>query len=269
MSEEKNDKDKQNEEMMKKVRLLPDFVYEALLMNEGVDANSEIIEKYELDDKQKDRMLDLNLKIIFKELTIENLSKSIEQELKTDKETSSQIALDLLTKKFYLARSYFPGIDDMILKLGGRIPKEKPRKLAQQLLKRENEMEVMKEKEKTEEKQRLADTIISKPIEDLLKEFPIVGNQQIGNQESIILKSKDIPMKPLIKYWMEDYRIKMGQYRHSNIQRVQYVYHDKNTKNMNEEERRQLNLILKSVDEKIPLSYSTRMKKIDFSKMEE
>ena len=266
MEEKKNKNDKQKEDFMKKLRLLPDFVYESLLMNEGTDANSEIFEKYELDDKQKDRMLDLNLKIIFKELTIENLPKSIEQELKTDKETSSHITLDLLMKKFYLARSYFPGIDDMILKLGGRIPKEKPRKLAQQLLKRESEMEVMKEKEKAEEKQKLADTIISKPIEDLLKEFPIVGNQQIGNQESIILKSKDIPMKPLIKYWMEDFRIKMGQYRHSNIQRVQYVYHDKNTKNMNEEERRQLNLILKSVDEKIPLPYSTRMEKIDFSK---
>ena len=268
MSEEKSDKDKQNDEMMKKVRLLPDFVCEALLMNEGVYVNLEIIEKYEMNDEQRRSMLDLSLKVIFKELTIENLPKSIEKELKTDKETASHIALDLLIKKFYLARSYFPGIDDMILKLGGRIPKEKPRKLAQQLLKRENEMEVMKEKEKVEEKQRLADTIISKPIVDILKEFPIVGKQQIGNQESIILKSKDVPIKPLIKYWMEDYREKMGQYRHSNIQRVQYVYHDKNTKNMNEEERRQLNLILKSVDEKIPLPYSTRMEKIDFSKMD-
>ena len=268
MSEEKSDKDKQNDEMMKKVRLLPDFVYEALLMNEGINANSEIIEKYEMNDKQKDKMLDLNLKIIFKELTIENLSKSIERELKTDKETASQITLDLFIKKFYLAKDYFPGIDDMILKLGGEIPKERPKKLAEQLLKREKEMEAMKEKEEAEEKQRLADTIISKPIEDLLKEFSKVGNQQIGNQESIILKSKDVPIKPLIKYWMEDYREKMGQYRHSNIQRVQYVYHDKNTKNMNEEERRQLNLILKSVDEKIPLPYSTRMEKIDFSKMD-
>ena len=269
MSEEKSDKDKQNDEMMKKIRLLPDFVYESLLMNEGIDANSEIIEKYKLSDGQKDCMLSLNLKVIFKELTIENLSKSIEQELKIDKEIASHITLDLLVKKFYLARSYFPGIDDMILKLGGKIPKEKPRRLAQQLLKRENEMEVMKEKEKAEEKEKMADTIISKPIENLLKEFPIVGNQQIGNQKSIVLKSKDVLMKPLVKYWMEDYRIKMGQYRHSNIQRVQYVYHDKNTKNMNEEERRQLNLILKSIDEKIPLPYSTRMEKIDFSKMEE
>ncbi|MCK5475575.1 MAG: hypothetical protein KAI71_03275 [Candidatus Pacebacteria bacterium] len=269
MSEEKNDKDKQNDKMMKKVRLLPDFVYDALLINEGIEVNSEIIEKYEMNDEQRKNMLDLNLKIIFKELTIENLPESIEKELKTDKETASQITLDLLVKKFYLARSYFPGIDDMILKLGGRIPKEKPRKLAEQLLKREKEMEAIKEKEKAEEKEKMADTIISKPIEDLLKEFPIVGNQQIGNQKSIKLKSKAILMRPLVKYWMEDYRIKMGQYRHSNIQRVQYVYHDKNTKNMNEEERRQLNLILKSVDEKIPLPYSTRMEKIDFSKMEE
>jgi hypothetical protein len=59
----------------------------------------------------------------------------------------------------------------------------------------------------------------------------------------------------------------MGYYRHSNLERVQYVYHDKNTREMNEEERKQLNLILKSVDEGTSLPYSTRMGKIDFGRV--
>jgi hypothetical protein len=269
MEGKNNKNDKQKEGFMKKLRLLPDFVYESLLMNEGTDANSEIFEKYELDNKQKDCMLNLNLKIIFKELTIENLPKSIEQELKTDKETSSHIALDLLVKKFYLARSYFSGIDDMILKLGGKIPKEKPKKLTEQLLKREEEMERITEMEEEKERERMADTTINDTIENLIKKYPIVGEQQIGNQEAIKLKSMPVLMKPLVKFWLKDYKEKMGYYKHSNLERVQYVYHDKNTKNMNEEERRQLNLILKSVDEEISLPYSTRMKKIDFSKTEE
>jgi hypothetical protein len=114
--------------------------------------------------------------------------------------------------------------------------------------------------------ERLADTIIEKPIEELIKEFPEVGDQQIGNQKAIIIKDMPIPMKPLVKYWMQDYREKMGYYEHSNMDRVKYVYHDKNTRTMNEEERRQLNLVLKSLDEGVALAYSTRMKKIDFSK---
>ena len=76
-------------------------------------------------------------------------------------------------------------------------------------------------------------------------------------------------MKPLVKYWLKDYQEKMDYVWHSNIDRAHYVYQDKNTKNMNEEERRQLNLVLKSLDEKISLPYSTRMKKIDFSKVGE
>ena len=170
---------------------------------------------------------------------------------------------------FYPIKDYFPGIEDEILKLGGKIPKEKPKKLTEQLLKREEEMEKMKEREEEEKRERMADTIISKPIEELVKEFPVVGEYQIGSQKAIELKSMPVPMKPLIKFWLKDYKEKMGYYQHSNLERVQYVYRDKNTKNMNEEERRQLNLILKSVDEGIPLPYSTRMKKIDFSKTNE
>ena len=102
-----------------------------------------------------------------------------------------------------------------------------------------------------------------------MKKYPIVGEQQIGSQESIELKSMPAPMKPIIKFWLKDYKEKMGHYQHSNLERVQYAYHDKNTKNMNEEERRQLNLIFKSVDEGISLPYSTRLKKIDFSKTNE
>ena len=127
-------------------------------------------------------------------------------------------------------------------------------------------MERMKEEEEEKKRKILADTIISKSIKDLVDRFPVAGEQQIGSQESIKLKSMASPMKPLIKYWLKDYREKMGYYRHSNIERVQYVYHDRNTKNMNEEERRQLNLVLKSVDEGISLPYSTKIKKIDFSK---
>ena len=124
----------------------------------------------------------------------------------------------------------------------------------------------MTELEEEKERERMADTIIQKSVEELVKEFPVVGEQQIGSQNAIKLKSMPVPMKPLVKFWLKDYKEKMGYYQHSNLERVQYVYHDKNTKNMNEEERRQLNLILKSVDEGISLPYSTRMKKIDFSK---
>ena len=266
MSEQRNNKKKQNDDLMRKIRILPDFVYDNLLMNEGINANIEIIEKYKLNDEQRKNMLSLNLQIIFKEIGIEDLYSAIEKRLKVDTKIAQQITTDLFTKKFYLAKDYFPGIKDEILKLGGEIPKTKSKKTSGQLLKREKEMKKMKEEKERIKAERLADTIIKEPIKNLIKKYPEIGHQQIGSQKSIIIKEMPVPMKPLIKYWIKDYLEKMGHYEHSNIDRVKYVYHDKNTRKMNDEERRQLNLVLKSLDEGILLAYSTRRRKVDFSK---
>ena len=105
-------------------------------------------------------------------------------------------------------------------------------------------------------------------IEELIAQYPQLGDCVIGAQSAISIK--DMPdMKPMIKYWIKDYKDKVAIYNHTNLDRVQYICHDKNTRNMNDEERRQLNLIVKSVDGEIELPYSTRMKKIDFSLIEE
>jgi|GEM_PF-1568670 len=257
------------DEIVKKMSLLPDFVYDAMIGTESTYINIEIAEKFKLDDAQRGNMTNLILKIIFKEILIENLFSEIEKRLKVNQEIAKQITLELLQREFYPIKDYFPGIEDEILKLGGEIPKEKPKKLDAQLLKRTKEMEVMQEAKEKEEEAKMADTIINETIEDLIKKYPKVGEQVIGSQEAIEIKGMPLPMKPLVKYWLKDYQEKMDYVWHSNIDRAHYVYHDKNTRNMNEEERRQLNLILKSLDEKITLPYSTRMKKIDFSKIEE
>ncbi|MBW6441071.1 hypothetical protein K0B03_03505 [Patescibacteria group bacterium] len=247
---------------------LPSFVLDSIYEDYSLDAITKIRKEYLSNDLDKNEILKGIIGYaILKDIKIEQLAEAIQERLKLDGEKAKEVALIILTEILYPIKDYFPGIVDAILNLGGEVPKERPKKLTEQLLKRSDDMDRMKEQEEAAERERMADTIISKSIASLIQEFPVVEKQQIGNQESIELSSKPIPMKPLIKYWLEDYQEKTGQYRHSNLDRAQYVYHDKNTKNMNEEERRQLNLILKSVDEGISLPYSTKMKKIDFSKV--
>ncbi len=252
---------------IERIKKLPDFVQDSL--GESADvANIKIRENYIFDEEKLLSLSDIKAEIILKDISIEEINNRIQKELNLDNEASNKITLIILTEIFYPIKSYFPGIEDEILKLGGEVPKIKPKKISEQFLKREEEMGRMKEEEKRREEERIKDTIIKKPIKDLIKEFAEVGEQQIGSQKAIILKEMPVPMKPLVKYWMKDYLEKMGHYEHSNIDRVKYVYHDKNTRKMNDEERRQLNLILKSLDEGILLAYSTRLKKIDFSKMD-
>jgi hypothetical protein len=258
----------EEENLSKRINILPNYAYDVLTSDAVMNINNDIYNKLNLNDQQKNDFLDILMKIFLKDIKIEDVLEELINTLKIDKKEASYVALKWLREILFQIGDFFPGIEDEILKLGGEIPKEKPKKLDEQLLKREEEMEEMEEREEAEEEERLKDAIIEKPVEDLIKEFPWVGEQVIGSQKEIILKRFPVPMKPLVKYWLEDYKEKMGYYQHSNIDRVQYVYRDKNTRNMNEEERRQLNLVLKSSDEGITLPYSTRMKKVDFGKID-
>jgi len=243
----------------------PDFVWDGLNEDDATEAIIKIRETYKFDQNYVDMITDTIGLIVLKDISVEELFSSIKKELNLDDKTTKEITLIILTEILYPIKDYFPGIEDEILKLGGEIPKMKPKKMSGQMLKRNEEMEEMQRQKEEEEKERMKDTIIEEPIGDLIKKFPEVGEQQIGSQKSITIEEMPIPMKPLVKYWISDYLEKMGHFEHSNIDRVKYVYHDKNTRKMNDEERRQLNLILKSLDEGITLAYSTRMKKIDFS----
>lgn len=244
----------------------PDFVWDGLNDERATDAMIKIRKAYQLNQNCVDAITDVIGLLVLKEINLEQIKSVIQNDLSLNNKTAQKISLIILTEILYPIKNYFPGIGDEILKLGGEVPKQKPKKMNAQLLKREKEIEAMQEAEEREEKARMADTIINKTIGELIKKYPKVSEQIIGNQKAIKLKDMSLPMKPMIKYWLKDYQEKMDYAWHSNIDRAHYVYQDRNTKNMNEEERRQLNLVLKSFDEKITLPYSTRMKKIDFSK---
>ncbi len=256
------------EEIRRRIHLLPSFVQDSIYADYTTGAIIKIKREYLKNDKDKLETLKNAIgRVIIKDKRIEDLFVSIKKKLNLSDQDAKEVTLIILTEILYPIKDYFPGIEDEILRLGGEIPKEMPKKSDQQFLKREEEMEAMVEKKKSEEETK--DTIIWKSIENLMEEFPDVKKQIIGSQKSIEIENMPVPMKPMIKYWLKDYQDKMGYAWHSNLDRAHYVYHDKNTKDINEEERRQLSLVLKSLDEKILLPYSTRLKKIDFSKIEE
>lgn len=252
---------------------LPQFVHDNLYEEHTLEANGEIIYGYiKSDDPKRDKkieaMKDLLGYVTLKEVPLERLASEIQNRLELDEKQGVEVALIMLREIFYPVKDFFPGIDDQIIKLGGEIPKEvKP--IDEQLLKREEEIEDMEKLKEKEEAERMADATITDTIDNLMAQFPELGDMEIGSQKSIVVKNMPIDMKPMIKYWIQDYKDKMGYYKHTNLDRVQYVCHDKNTRSMNEEERRQLNLVLKSADGEAELPYSTKRKKIDFSLVSE
>lgn len=259
-----------NPEIKEKMRnTLPKFIFDSFYEDYTIDAIGKIREDYILEDEEKmNDLKDIIGLIALKQIKIEEIYGFIEK-LGFDDAKAKKISLIILGEILFPIGDFYPGVEDQIRALGGEIPKTKPISIDQQMIKREEEMNAMSEMEERREEEAAKDMIVSLPITELAKEYPQVESQQIGSQESIIVGGSDVPMKPEIKYWMKDYMEKAGYRVHSNLDRVQYVYHDKNTKNMNEEERRQLGLVLKSLDEEMPLPYSTKRGKIDFSKIEE
>lgn len=253
---------------------LPAAEFDNLYTDATLEANGKIISGYlrggesAAEEKRIEGMKDVLGLVTLKEISLEELAPELGARLGLLPEAARAVALIMLREIFYPIKDFFPGIEDAILQLGGELPKE-IRQVDEQLLKREAAIEEMQRQEELKEQERLLDTIITDSIDKLLEQFPEVGQMVIGSQPAIAVKGMSVSMKPMIKYWIHDYKEKMGYYQHSNLERVQYVCHDFNTRTMNEEERRQLNLVLKSCDGEIKLPYSTKNKKIDFSQVAE
>lgn len=253
-------------EIMNRLNMLPMNVRDCSLSDRSIDAVILIWKQYlEHDGDKLEKFKTIVAMTFLKDVKIEQLQPVLKEGFGFDEKAATEVALQVLCEMLYPAKDFFPGVEDQIIKLGGEIPKElMEEKTTQQFANREEAIEDMLDKEHAEAEAQTKDAIDSGKIEDLLVRYPGLGDEVIGVQNSIDLKGMP-GMKPMIKYWIQDYKDKVGIYNHTNLDRVQYICHDKNTRSMNDEERRQLNLVVKSVDGEIELPYSPKIKKIDFS----
>jgi len=256
-----------NVEINDRLNQLPDKVRDHTLGDQASDAILRVWKEYLGGDRDKlDKLKDIVGMALLKDIKIEQISVVLREMFAFDDNMAAEASVLLLREMFHPIKEYFPGTDEEIVRLGGEVPVEVARdKATQQFTSREEEIEDMLDQQAKEEEEMSQQEIVYGNIEDLIRQFPDVGTMVIGTQNAISLKGMP-DMKPMIKYWIQDYKDKVMVYAdHSNMDRVQYVCHDKNTRNMNDEERRQLNLIAKSVDGETELPYSRKLKKIDFS----
>ncbi|MDP1620274.1 MAG: hypothetical protein Q8L11_02740 [Candidatus Moranbacteria bacterium] len=107
-----------------------------------------------------------------------------------------------------------------------------------------------------------ADTAII-PLDEILKQFPEIGEQIITSNRIQILSFPE-PARPSIKNWLADYTSILGNEPHDSIARGNYLFHEKNTQNLSSTNRNRLAYILKSFDEKTPITMDKSSKQIIF-----
>jgi len=109
--------------------------------------------------------------------------------------------------------------------------------------------------------------IVQMTVSEALRTYPEIGEQAITS-EKLELKSFPYPVRPSINNWISDYTFTVGFNNTNPMIRGNYLFRNKNTERLTEEERNRLSQILKSLDENTPISIDESRHAVVFLKME-
>lgn len=104
---------------------------------------------------------------------------------------------------------------------------------------------------------------VSLPLLPALSKYENLGNQLITN-ERIRVKSQQEPVRPSLLYWLKYYRDELGIGQHNSVERGDFLFRSENGRKLSPDERERISLILKSLEENLPLSIDTERQEIIF-----
>ncbi|MFA5961419.1 MAG: hypothetical protein WC848_01910 [Parcubacteria group bacterium] len=106
--------------------------------------------------------------------------------------------------------------------------------------------------------------IESLPIENALKKYPLLGEQLI-TANYIKIRTYPEPVRPSIDNWLSDYTFTIGISNHDPIIRGNYLFKSDNTQTLSFQDRERLSALIKSFEDKTPLSINSNSKQIIFN----
>lgn len=104
---------------------------------------------------------------------------------------------------------------------------------------------------------------ISLPLLQALSKYQQLG-QQVITSEKIKLKTQIEPVRPSLVNWLKYYRDELGIGQHSSVERGEFLFRSENGKKLSPEERERISLILKSVEEYLPIAIDAERQEIIF-----
>ncbi|MCX6763639.1 MAG: hypothetical protein NTZ97_02805 [Candidatus Moranbacteria bacterium] len=212
------------------------------------------------------------------DFALENLPAAIQNNVRVNSYTAFGIAKEIVKRIFARFPEQFPNAQPILEKWKGINPPPPPiseEELYQKVLITEPWIaDLMREKEELTkeeagetkevlEKKVYIPKLVNLPIVEALKKYPQLGEQLITN-DKITLKSFPDPVRPSVKNWIADYTFNLGYEYHDQLTRSHYLFQEKNTIKLSEDERRKLAMVLKALDEKSPISVDENRKEIFF-----
>lgn len=115
---------------------------------------------------------------------------------------------------------------------------------------------------KEKERRNFLQEIIFLPLIQAIQKYPAIYEQLITHNP-IYFGISNEPQRPTLRNWMFDYRQKMGEDRNLE-KRNRYLFQDRNTHQLYDEERKKLSFIFKSLDEGVNISVDSKKQEIVF-----
>lgn len=104
------------------------------------------------------------------------------------------------------------------------------------------------------------------PLLSAIGKYPKLGEQSI-TRERIRVKNQADPVRPSLANWIRSYRDELGVGYHEPMLRGKFIFDSENGKRLSAEERERLNLLLRSMEENIPLEIDPSVPEIVFPEL--
>ncbi len=214
------------------LQALPIEIKDYLLNESTSSSNIGIIEKFFLNNRQIDFLINLENKVILKNIPCLEFPKELEY-IGASSLDMRGLALDVAINIFWPIQDYLGNVDRLILRLGGKVPK------AQHL------------KSVTLQK-KLFPTSAHGTVKQFMSDYEDFVELRVSAKKIISPDARHLI--PTLDNWIKDYVHYLGAGYHNSLQRAQYLAKSPNALDLDTKERESLRCFLLSYDDQVPIN---------------
>lgn len=195
-----------------------------------------LVSKFSLSIKQKMYILDLLDDIFLKKTDVLSLANQLDNMPEAGKIDIRLLSLDVAYKILWPLQDFLGGVDKLILRLGGKVPREKTLKI----------------KEENDKSNNFSD-YAQGSVRELMNRYENFKELRLSAKK--IINKDGRLVSATVDNWIEDYIHFLGADNHDSLKRARYLSKAPNPKSLSEKDRDSLMLFLISYDENVPYEF--------------
>jgi len=236
---------------------LPDDVFRVLGMPEETSANMSLVDSGMLSDDALVRFSRFYLTIIAKRNPLREIPMFFRDSLGMNDPERLGVMIARFAERLSWYGDYFPDLPEVAKEWGVAIPSGEPLIAeARRMLSVEVESSGSVDTNHVPAREKLA-------LVPALGKYPRLGEQQI-TQGRIRVKGRPEPARPSLSNWIRVYRDELGVGYHEPMVRGKFLFDSENGRALSSGDRERLNLVLRSIEENIPVDIDTERVEIAF-----